>query len=57
VQVLSFSLLLVMLIEVHGFEYVIGWFLLVFAGLDRSRSIARSTALGMTLSLFGKVSE
>ena len=35
------------------FESVIGWFSPVFAGLDRSRSIVRSTALGVVLNLVG----
>jgi len=45
-QILAFSLVPVVLGEIHGFILVIGWFSPVFAGLDRSRSIARSTALG-----------
>jgi len=32
---------------IHGFQWVISCFILVFAGLDRSRSIVRSTALGV----------
>jgi len=35
------------LAEIHGFKWVIGCFWLVFAGLDRRRSIVRSTALGV----------
>jgi len=35
------------LTEIHGFKCVIGCFSLVFAGLCRSRSIVRSTALGV----------
>ena len=42
-----------MLAGIHCFELVIGWFPPMFAGLDRSRSIVRSTALGVALSLFG----
>jgi len=51
-QILTFSLVPVVLVEIHGFKLVVGCFSPVFAGLDRSRSIARSTALGLTLSLF-----
>jgi len=39
-------LLTVVLAEIHGFKLVIDWFSPVFAGLDRSRSIARALALG-----------
>jgi len=31
---------------IHGFKWFIGCFSLVFAGLNRSRSIVRSTTLG-----------
>ena len=51
-QYLTFLLVFVVLAEVYGFKLVIGWFPPVFSGLDRSRSIARSTALGVALSLF-----
>jgi len=44
----------VLLAEIRGFELVTDWFSPVLADLDRSRSIARSTALGVTLSLFGE---
>jgi len=46
-QILTFSLVPVVLAANHGFKWVIGCFSLVFAGLDRSRSIVRSTALGV----------
>jgi len=52
-QNLTFSLVSVVLAEIRGFKWVIGCFSLVFAGLDRSRSIVRSTALGVAQSLFG----
>jgi len=35
------------LTEIHGCKWVIGSFSPVFAGLDRSRYIVRSTALGV----------
>jgi len=34
------------LAKINGFKLVIGWLSPVFAGLDRSRSIARSTEMG-----------
>jgi len=46
-QILIFSLVSVVLAEIHCFKWVICCFWLVFAGLDRSRSIVRSTALGL----------
>jgi len=46
-QILTFSLVSVVLAEIHGFKWVIGCFWLAFAGLDRSRSIVRSAALGV----------
>jgi len=53
-QILTFSLVPVVLAEIHGFKWVIGCFWLVFAGLDRSSSIVRSTALGVAWSLYGR---
>jgi len=41
------------LAEIHVFKLGIGCFSLVFAGLDRSKSIVRSTALWVAWSLFG----
>jgi len=41
------------LAEIHGFKWVIGCFSLVFAGLYKSRSIVRSTALGWLKACFG----
>jgi len=35
------------LAEIHGYKWVIGCFSFIFAGLYRSRSIVRSTALGV----------
>jgi len=46
-QILTFSLVPVVLSEIHGLKWVIGCLWLVFSGLDRSRSIVRSTALGV----------
>jgi len=54
-QILTFSLVPVVLAEIHGFKWVIGCFWLVFAGLDRSSSIVRSTALGVAWSLYGRI--
>jgi len=51
-QILTFSLVPVVLAEIHGFKLVIGCFSPVSADLNRIRSIARSTALGVALSLF-----
>jgi len=51
-QILTFSLVSMGLAEIHGFKWVIGSLSLVFAGLY-SRSIVRSTALGVAWSLFG----
>jgi len=47
VQNSTFLLVTVVLVKIHGLELVIGLFSPVFAGLYRSRSIARSTALGV----------
>jgi len=44
---LTFSLVSVGLAEIHGFKWVMGCFSFVFAGLYISRSIVRSTALGV----------
>jgi len=44
-----FLLVIVVLAEIRGFKLFMGWFSPVFAGLDRSRSIVRSTALGVAL--------
>jgi len=44
-QILTFSRVFVVLAEIHGLEWVIGCFWRVFAGLDSSRFIVRSTAL------------
>jgi len=44
-QILTFSLVPVVLSEIHGLKWIMGCLWLVFAGLDRSRSIARSAAL------------
>jgi len=46
-HILTFSLVSVRLSEIYGFKWVIGCFSLVFAGLERSISIVRSTALGV----------
>jgi len=51
-QILTFSLVPVVLADIQGFKFVIGLFPPVFSGLDRSRSIARLTALRVALSLF-----
>jgi len=41
------------LAEIHNYKWVIGCFWLVFAGLDRSRSIVRSATLGVWYTKFG----
>jgi len=50
-QILTSSPVPVVLAETHSFKLVVGWFPPVFAGLDKSRSIARSTALRVALNL------
>ena len=40
-QILTFLLVSVGLVEIHDFKWVIGCFSLVFSGLSRSRSIVR----------------
>jgi len=52
VQILITVLVNVVSVDMHGFNVVMGWFSPVFAGPDRSRSIARSTALGVIARLF-----
>jgi len=46
-QILTFLLVSVGLVEIHDFKWVIGCFSLVFSGLSRSRSIVRWKALGV----------
>jgi len=50
-HIVTFLLVTVVLAEVLGFKLVIDRFSPVFAGLDRSRFITRSTALGWLLKL------
>jgi len=51
-QILTFLLVIVVLDEIRGFKLIIGCFSTLLAGLDRSRSIAGVTALGVALLLF-----
>jgi len=53
VKALTFLLVTVVLAKVRGFKLMIAYSLCFVAWLDRSRSIARSTALGMAFSFFG----
>jgi len=54
VKPLTFPLVAVVLAKVRNFKLVIGCSHLCFlAWLNRSRSIVRSTALGVVFSLFG----
>jgi len=55
-QILAVSLVAVVLDEIRGFNLIVGCFTPVFADLDRSRPIARATALGVALRLFGRAS-
>jgi len=52
-QSLTFALVSVVLAEIHDFKWVKGCSWPVFAGLDRSRSIVRSTALGLAQVCLG----
>jgi len=53
VQILTVLLVITVLAEIRGLKLVIGWFSPMFAGLDWSISITKSTALGVSLSMFG----
>jgi len=52
-QILTFSMVFVELAEIHGLKWVTGCFSFVFVGLDRSRSIVRTTALGRLEACLG----
>jgi len=52
-EILTFLLVHVGLAEINRSKLVVGCFSLVFAGLDRSRSIVRSTALRVVKACLG----